>query len=111
MGEQTITNIQMQEQLRVTKLYQQEVTRVDKQVDLMQSETWATVTRINAEAERASSIITNQAEAEQAIKGQMYAQLVSHLGWSPVQFLQYVKMKALNAQPGNKVTVGVSPLG
>ena len=114
--EQTITNIQMQEQLRVTKQYQQQVTAVEKQVDLMHAETTATVTRINAEAERASSIITNQAEAdaleaEQAIKGQMYAQLVSHLGWSPVQFLQYVKMKALNAQPGNKVTVGVSPLG
>jgi len=114
--EATITNIQMQSQLRVTKEYQQEVTRVEKQVDLMASETQATVTRIGAEAQRESSIIINQAnanalEAEQAIKGEMYAQLISHLGLDQSQFLRYVKMKALNAQPSDKVMVGVSPLG
>merc|ERR1712159_471891 len=49
--EQTITNIQLQEQLKVTKSYQLEVTRVLKQVDLLQSTTDATVRVINAEAD------------------------------------------------------------
>ena len=37
--EQTITNIQLQEQLKVTKNYALDVTRVLKEVDILQSET------------------------------------------------------------------------
>lgn len=37
--EATITNIQLQEQLKVTKTYQLDVTRVLKEVDILQSET------------------------------------------------------------------------
>jgi len=114
--EQTITNIQLQEQLKVTKSYQQEVIAVEKQVDLTSSETAATIRRINAEASRQSAEIVSKANAdalqrEQDIKGQMYAKLKEHLGWSPTQFLQYIKQKALNAQPDNRVLVGVNAIG
>jgi len=114
--EQTIINIQLQEQLRVTKSYQLEVTKVVKQVDLMQSETDAGVTEINAEAARERAVIEGEANAqalqlEQNARSTMYKRLRDHLGWSADNFLQYVKMKALNAQPDNNVVVGVNPLG
>merc|ERR1712054_486634 len=41
--ENTITNIQLQEQLKVTKNYQLEVTRVLKQVVILQAETEAQI--------------------------------------------------------------------
>ena len=114
--EQTIINIQLQEQLRVTKSYQLDVTVVVKQVDLLQSETDANVVEINAEAARERAVIEGQASAralqiEQQARATMYARLRSHLGWSAEQFLQYIKMKALNAQPQSNVVVGVNPLG
>jgi len=110
--EQTITNIQLQEQLKVTKQYQLEATRVEKEVDILRAETTASVTRINAEGARASNVITNEAKAdslqrEQKVSGDMYAMLRAHMNWTSTQFLQYVKMKALNAQPTSKVLVGV----
>jgi len=114
--EQTIINIQLQEQLRVTKSYQLEVTRVVKEVDLMQSETDAKVVEVNAEAARERAVIEGEANAkalqrEQSARATMYARLRSHLGWSAAEFLQYIKMKALNSQPQSNVVVGVNPLG
>jgi len=114
--EQTITDIQLQEQLRVTKSYQLEVTRVTKQVDVQQSETDAAVLEINAEAARERAVIEGEANAaaleiEQNARATMYARLREHLGWSADHFLQYMKMKALNAQPQRNVVVGVNPVG
>lgn len=114
--EGTIIGIQLQEQLRVTKSYQLEVTRVVKEVDLMQSETDATVVEIRAEAAREKKVIEGQASAnalqrETEARSTMYAQLRAHLGWSAEHFLQYMKMKALNAQPQSNVVVGVNTVG
>ena len=102
--------------LRVTKSYQLEVTRVVKEVDLLQSETDAQVIEINAEAARERAIIEGRANAhalqhEQGARSTMYKRLRDHLGWSAEHFLQYIKMKALNAQPNNNVVVGVNALG
>merc|ERR1719231_2128255 len=106
-----ITDIQLQEQLRVTKSYQLEVTRVVKEVDLLQSETDATVLEINASAAREAAIIEGEANAqalqvEQRARATMYAKLRAHLGWTAEHFLQYIKMKALNAQPQSNVVAG-----
>merc|ERR1711918_190224 len=57
--EQTIINIQLQEQLRVTKSYQLEVTRV-----------------VEGQAN------ANALEREQNSRASMYAKLRAHLGWS-----------------------------
>ena len=48
--EETITNIQLQEQLKVTKNYALDVTRVLKEVDILQSQTEAEVALIAASA-------------------------------------------------------------
>jgi len=115
--EQTITNIQLQEQLKVTKSYQLDVTRVLKQVDLLQSTTDAEIAVINAEADRQKQVIEGAAEAEalkieQNVKANMYAKLTQHLSWGTPEFLRYIKMKALNEQETQKkVVVGVDPIG
>merc|ERR1719231_1719782 len=62
--EETITNIQLQEQLKVTKNYALEVTRVLKEVDILQSETEATIAVISSTAQRDAAVIINKAEAD-----------------------------------------------
>jgi len=114
--EETITNIQLQEQLKVTKTYALDVTRVLKEVDIMQSQTAADVAVIAASARREASILVNQAEAEalqleQSTKAQWYAALKDALGWSNAEFLQYVKIKSLASQPSESMVVGVSAMG
>jgi len=114
--EETITNIQLQEQLKVTKSYALDVTRVLKEVDILQSQTGAEVAVIGATAKREASIIVNQAEAdalqlEQSTKAQWYAALKQRLGWTNAEFLQYVKIKSLSSQPSDSMVVGVSAMG
>jgi hypothetical protein len=114
--EDTITNIQLQEQLKVTKTYALEVTRVLKEVDILQSQTAADVAVIGASARREASVIVNQAEAEalrleQSTKAHWYSSLKQRLSWSNADFLQYVKIKSLSSQPSNSMTVGVSAMG
>mmetsp|Transcript_11967 Transcript_11967/g.20883 ORF Transcript_11967/g.20883 Transcript_11967/m.20883 type:complete len:184 (-) Transcript_11967:87-638(-) len=114
--EETITGIQLQEQLKVTKNYALEVTRVLKQVDIMQSETEATIALINAEARREAAVIVNQASMgalllEQQTKAFWYKKLKDHMQWDNEAFLQYIKMKSLNAQPAESMVVGVSAVG
>jgi len=114
--EETITNIQLQEQLKVTKNYNLDVTRVLKEVDILQSETQADIALISATAAREAAVIVNQAEAEaleleQSTKAYWYSQLKHSLGWNNTNFLQYVKIKSLSAQPSETMTVGVSAMG
>jgi len=114
--EQTITNIQLQEQLKVTKNYALDVTRVLKEVDILQSQTEAEIALISASAEREASVLVNQAKAdalqlEQGTKAFWYKKLKEKLGWSNSQFLQYVKIKSLSAQPSDSMVVGVSAMG
>merc|ERR1712028_309961 len=98
------------------KSYQLEVTRVTKQVDILQAEADAQVIEINAEAARDQAVLAGAAAAtslqlEQQARSTMYSQLKAHLGWDAENFLQYVKMKALNSQPQNNVIVGVNAVG
>lgn len=114
--ETTITNIQLQDQLTVTKSYQQLSTQVMTEIDIMQAETNAEIVEINADATRQRDVIIGAAEAaalekEQSTRAYMYKQMKEHLGWTGKDFLQYVKMKALNVQPQAKVTVGVNAIG
>jgi len=102
--EQTITNIQLQEQLGVTRRFQLEVTAVDQEIAVLQAETDAQVNTINAEASRASSVVLNVATNDALVRGQqakaeMYAQIRQHLNWTQPNFLEYIRLKALNYQP------------
>jgi len=100
----------------VTKTYQLEVTRVSKEVDILSAEAEAAIARINAQAQREASVTINQASAaaiqmEQGAKATWYAKLKATLGWSNDDFLRYVKIKSLNAQPGGSVVIGVDAVG
>ena len=73
------------------------MTRVEKEVDLIQSETDALVVEIDADAARGRAVIEGEANAkalqrEQETKAYMYQQLKEHLGWTSQQFLQYIKV-------------------
>ena len=114
--EETITNIQLQEQLKVTKNYALDVTRVLKEVDILQSETEAQIAVIAATAKRQAAVLVNKAEAdalqlEQSTKATWYARIKEQLGWSNAEFLQYVKIKSLAAQPADSMVVGVGAMG
>ena len=111
--ENTITNIQLQEQLKVTKNYQKDVTRVLKEVDVLQSQTNAEIVEIDAQAARESAVVVNEAEAaalqlEQGTKAVWYAALKEALHWSNADLLRYVKLKSIIAQPSDRMVVGVS---
>jgi len=113
--EDTITNIQLQEQLKVTKGYQLEVTRVMKEVDILESETNAKIAEINAQAKREADVIVNQADAEalrleQSTKAFWYQRLKDTLAWSTDDFLKYIKIKSINKQESDHVVVGVQGL-
>lgn len=114
--EDIILRVQLQEQLKTTKRYNMTVTEVLKSVDIKQSETQATIMRINAEAAAESRVVVNRAQMdalilEQTTKAIAYRRLKEHLGWSTSQFLEYVKLRSLNAQPSENIIVGTSPLG
>lgn len=114
--ETTIIDIQVQKQLEQTKRYQLLVTEVEKEIDVLQAETDATITEINADATRQRDIIVGQANAdalerEQSTRATMYRRMRDHLGWEGRDFLAYAKMKALNAQPQGNVVVGVNAVG
>ena len=47
----------------------------------------------------------------QLAAGSRYAKLKATLGWSNDDFLRYVKIKSLNAQPGGSVVIGVDAVG
>jgi len=115
--EQTITNIQLQEQLGVTRRFQLEVTAVEQEIAVLQSQTDAQVQTIAAEGARAAAVILNVASndalvREQSAKASMYRQIRSHLNWTQPQFLDYIRYKALNQQPSQKqIKVAMSPVG
>jgi len=115
--EKTITNIQLQEQLRVTRQFQLEVTAVEQEIAVLQSQTDAKVQTITAEGARASAVIHNVASnealvREQSAKADMYKQIRSHLNWTQPQFLEYVRYKALNQQPSQAhIKVAMNPVG
>merc|ERR1712227_829847 len=99
--ETTIVNIQLQEQLGVTRRYELEATAVDMDITVLQAQTDATIATINAEAARESSVIINRAntialQREQAAKANMYSQIRQHLNWTQAQFLEYIRIKSLN---------------
>ena len=115
--ENTITNIQLQEQLGVTRRFQLGATAVEQEIAVLQSVTDAQVATIAAEGARASSVILNVAnndalEREQSAKAEMYAMIRQNLNWTQPQFLEYIRLKALNSQPDQThVKVAMQPVG
>lgn len=119
--EESILRVQLQEQLVTTKRYNLTVTQVLKGVDILESAKDATVMRISAEAAAEARVIVNTARnsalrLEQTAKASAYKRLKERLGWTSSQFLEYLKVRAVNAAqsaPGSaeNVVVSIDPLG
>lgn len=119
--EDSILRVQLQEQLVTTKRYNLTVTQVLKGVDILESAKDATVMRISAEAAAEARVVVNTARnsalrLEQTAKASAYKRLKERLGWTSSQFLEYLKVRAVNAAQGapgssENVVVGIDALG
>jgi hypothetical protein len=98
--EDMITSIQLQVQYKLTSEYQQQVTNVLKDIDVLTAETNAEIATINAGAAASSSLLVNEARttgfyAQQSAKAASYAELQKTLGLSNQEVLEYVKIRSL----------------
>jgi len=98
--EDMITDIQLQVQHKLTSEYQQKVTDVIKDIDVLTAQTQAQITEINAGALATSSLLINEATtngffAQQNAKAESYADMVKTLGLNNQEVLEYVKIRAL----------------
>mmetsp|Transcript_97135 Transcript_97135/g.277984 ORF Transcript_97135/g.277984 Transcript_97135/m.277984 type:complete len:247 (+) Transcript_97135:520-1260(+) len=115
--EDMITLIQLQVQQKVTKEYQQRVTAILKNLEVMQAEVNAQVSVIEAEADRTSLQITNAAVAEgymlqQAAKTNATALVAKTLGLDGPEVVQYLKLKAMKSHPSARTVIGLhDPFG
>lgn len=108
--EKMITSIQLQEQEKLTSEYQQHVTIVIKDIDVLSAETHAQVAAVNAGASATSALMINAAKAkgfylQQRSKAESYAELKSMLQLSNDEILDYVKIKALTGDGRSSNTV------
>merc|ERR1712072_532950 len=87
--EDMITDIQLQVQYKLTSEYQQKVTNVLKNIDVLSAVTNAKILAIQAEAAATSSVLVNQAKAA------AYKTMQTDLALTNLEMLEYVKIKAL----------------
>lgn len=112
--EQMITDIQLQVQYKLTSEYQQQVTNVMKDIDVLTAKTAGTVATINANALATSHLLVNDARtkgfyAQQQAKALAYADIQQKLGLSTKELLDYVKIRALTEGRNSQSTVFGTP--
>lgn len=108
--EAMITDIQLQVQQKLTSEYQQQVTNVLKNIDVMTAQTAAGIASINAGAAAHAALIVNEAKtkgfyAQQKAKAQAYSELQSMLQLSNQEILDYVKVRSMTGEGRNSQTV------
>jgi len=108
--EDMVTDIQLQVQFKLTSEYQQDVTRVIKDIDVLTSETQAQITSINANAAAQGALLVNEAKTsgfkrQQAAKAEAYKTLGSSLSLNTDEVLEYVKIRSLLAKRKKAKTV------
>jgi len=113
--EAMITDIQLQVQYKLTSEYQQKVTNVFKDIDVLTAETSASIASINAGASAKSALIVNQAKTsgfyvQQSAKAESYAEMKDMLKLNNAEVLDYVKIRSLmdQASSSGKTVVGTS---
>lgn len=115
--ENSITSVQVAEQQKVVNEYHQRVREIEQSIAVMQAETTAKKTSINATAhataaERIAKARKDAFHLKQTAKAEAYSELQSRLGLGEEQLLSYLKIKALQSQnTGSKVVVGMDALG
>jgi len=98
--ETMITDIQLQVQYKLTSEYQQKVTDVLKDIDIMTATNKATIASINAGASATSALLVNKAKTDgfyiqQSAKAESYAELANLLQLTKKEVLDYVKIHSL----------------
>jgi len=114
--EDMITDIQLQVQYKLTSEYQQQVTNVMKNIDVLTAMANAEITEVNADAQAKASLMVNQAtvegfKLEQAAKAKSYASMQKDLGLTNQEMLEYVKIKSLTSARGGLGTGSKTVLG
>ena len=112
--EQMITDIQLQVQYKLTSEYQQQVTDVMKDIDVLTAHTTGSIATINAKAIATSHLLVNDARtkgfyAQQQAKAVAYADIQQKLGLSTKELLDYVKIRALTEGRKPDATVVGTP--
>jgi regulator of protease activity HflC (stomatin/prohibitin superfamily) len=108
--EDMITDIQLQVQYKLTSEYQQKVTNVLKNIDVMRAKTNAEITEIMATANAKAAVLVNNATAEgakmqQDAKAKAYKKLQTDLELTNEEMLEYVKIRALTSRNSDANTV------
>merc|ERR1711939_269267 len=112
--EKMITDIQLRVQYKLTSEYQQKVTNVLKDIDVLTAETEASIASINAGAAAKSALLVNEAKTngfyvQQSAKAESYAELKTMLSLTSQEVLDYVKVRSLTGQGRTSQTVVGTP--
>jgi len=110
--EAQITLYQLKVQQKVTQQYQQLVTNIGNHIIVMTAENTAKIAAVNATATSSSKMILNEARSAgfnivQTQKAQTYAHMVTTLGLSTDELVEYIKLKAVGQHSSSKTVVGV----
>lgn len=110
--EDTIVSIQLATQQRTTSEYRQRVVSVVKAIDIIESQTAAQITAINAHAAARARLVVNDAAAHgfnmtQSAKADGYAALQHALGLDRAQLLEYLRIKSLLSHTPDKLVVAL----
>jgi len=111
--EKMITDIQLQVQYKLTSEYQQQVTNVVKDIDVLTAETAAQIAEVAAGAAATSDLLINSARttgfyAQQEAKADAYAEMQSKLGLTNKEILDYVKIRSLTEGRKGDTVVGTA---
>lgn len=110
--ENSIVNIQLATQKKTTTEYQKQVVKVLKEIDILESQTNATIVEINAKAAAEAKIIINNATATgfhltQDAKTSSYKSLRDKLGFSTAELVDYVRIKSVRTHNSDSLVLGM----
>jgi len=110
--EATIIGIQLATQARTTSQYRQQVVRVLKEIDILEAETIAKVTKIYADADAFAEVLTNNVTNDgfsivQDAKANGYHLFYQKLGWRQADILKYMQIQSIHTHDSDGLMVGI----
>ncbi|GAB5373409.1 hypothetical protein AAMO2058_001749000 [Amorphochlora amoebiformis] len=111
--ERMIVDIQLQVQLYVTNEYRQQLVKVDKEIDVMESIAHSKILAINAWAFGNSSVIIANAtntglNITQGAKARHYREFADELGLTSRQIVQYIRTTTIGEHESKDLVLGLS---
>lgn len=109
-----ITDIQLQVQYKLTSEYQQKVTNVLKDIDVLKAENQATIASVDAGAAATSALLVNEEKTsgffvQQSAKAESYAELQTMLGLNSQEMLQFVEISSITGTERKHTVLGTAP--